>query len=129
MTGALLDTSVVIASGLDSGQIPSSSSISIVTIGELHAGVRLARSERTRQLRRHRLEDVRRLFVPLPIDEDVAESYGEVLAFARNSGRIVKATDLFIIATAAAFRRALFTLDHAQGALASEFGLTVSVAQ
>ncbi len=66
-----------------------------------------------------------RAFEPLLVDEIVAEHYGDALARARGTGLIVKATDLLIIATAGATDRTLYTLDHAQAALARDLGLTV----
>jgi hypothetical protein len=90
----------------------------VITLGELHAGVLLARSGRTRELRRRRLEAIRAVFVPLPVDEAVAERYGDVLALARSQRRAVKATDVLILATAAATSRTLYTLDIGQTQLA-----------
>ncbi len=80
--------------------------------------MRLARNPRRREERRRRLAAVRRAFLPLPVDEEVAERYGEVLAAARRRGRTVKATDLLIVATALATDRTLYTLDGAQASLA-----------
>ncbi len=126
MNEALLDTSVIIAAGIEPEQIPPDSSISIVTVGELHAGVLLARTEAARYQRMRRLDDIRRLFVPIPVDDAVARYYGELLAFARNARRPAKATDLFIVATAAACGQTLVTLDRAQAALAEAFGVPFS---
>ena len=123
---ALLDTSVVIASaeslGLESGD---TAAISVLTIGELRAGVRLARDRRTRALRQARLAAVRQAFDPLPIDEPIAEHYGELLALARSQGRGTNARDLLIIATASASGRALVTFDEAQASLARLGGVAV----
>jgi predicted nucleic acid-binding protein len=116
--GALLDTSVVVAATVTIGDLPQTAAISVITLGELYAGVQLARSEPARQQRAHRLAAVRAVFQPIPVDEPIAERYGEVLALARSEGRVVKATDLLIIATAAATTRVLHTLDRAQASLA-----------
>jgi predicted nucleic acid-binding protein len=113
--GALLDTSVLISSG---AMLPPSAAISVVTVGELRAGVLLARDEREREARRRRLALVRRAFLPLPVDEEVAERYGELLALARRERRVTKASDLLIVATALATGRELVTRDERQGALA-----------
>ena len=119
LTRLLLDTSVVIAGPatirLTAGD---SAAISVITVGELHAGVRLAGDPDVRALRQARLAAVRETFEPVLVDESVAERYGEVLATARGAKRTSKATDLLIIATAAATGRALHTLDDAQAALA-----------
>lgn len=125
MSGALLDTSVVIASRRRAEELPPSAAISVVTIGELHAGVLLARSEETAQLRRRRMHAIRAAFAPIPVDEEVAEHYGDVLAVARRLGRTAKATGVLIIATAAATSRTLHTLDAAQGGLARAAGVAV----
>ena len=126
LTRLLLDTSAVIAHAdalrLEPGQ---TAAISVVTLGELVAGVRLAGDARTRALREARLAAVRSAFEPILVDEIVAQRYGEVLASARASGRTSKATDLLVIATAAATGRALRTLDHAQEQLAMALGVPV----
>lgn len=119
MNGALLDTSMLIAALAPerTPELPATAAISVVTLGELRAGVLLARGP-ARDRRRTRLEAVRRAFIPLLVDEAVAESYGEVLAIARSKRRTAKATDLLIIATALATDRRLVTRDVAQARLA-----------
>jgi predicted nucleic acid-binding protein len=127
VSGALLDTSVVIA--LDEAaarDLPAEAAISVVTLGELRAGILLARDARTQAVRRSRITEIRVTFVPLPVDETVAEHYGDALAHARAVGRTAKATDLLIIATARATGRSLHTLDRAQANLARELGVVVT---
>jgi predicted nucleic acid-binding protein len=118
---ALLDTSVVIATD-ETGELslPTAAAISVITLGELRAGILRACDDGTRAARARRLAAVRAAFAAIPIDEDVAERYGEALAAARDLGRTAKATDLLIIATAAAGGRTLYTLDAAQAGLARE---------
>lgn len=118
----LLDTSAVIADELTLAP-DDTVAISVITVGELRAGISLATKPSTRAARQARLSAVREAFVPLPIDEAVAESYGEVLAHARSAKRITTATDLLIIATAASTGRALHTLDERQARLANEVGV------
>jgi toxin FitB len=126
MMRALLDTSIVIASAdrlpLESGD---TAAISVITLGELRAGVQLSRDPQVRALRQARLAAVRATFDPLPVDEAVANQYGELLAFARSRRRSDKATDLLIVATAAATGRVLLTLDGSQQSLASAAGIAV----
>jgi toxin FitB len=111
---ALLDTSVVIASDKRGEMsLPASAAISVITLGELRAGILRATDDRVRAGRARRLAAVRAAFAALPVDEDVAERYGDTLAAARELGRTAKATDLLIIATAAAGGRTLSTLDAA----------------
>lgn len=127
MSGALLDTSVVI-DGHASLQVDNPSetvAISVITLGELRAGVRLASDPSTRAARQRRLNAVRDAFEPIPFDEAVAEHYGDVLAAARSAGRTTKATDLLVIATAAATGRTMYTLDTRQAALAEAVGIAV----
>ena len=106
--------------------LPDTAAISVVTLGELRGGVLLATNATARATRQARYTAVRNAFAPLPIDEAVAESYGEVLAGARTAKRITTATDLLIIATAAATGRALFTFDERQAKLATALGIAVS---
>jgi predicted nucleic acid-binding protein len=127
MSGSLLDTSVLIAPerpGLS--ELPPSAAISIISLGELHAGVLLARDDGVRDARRRRLDAVRSAFSPLIVDEPVAERYGQILAFARSQRRTEKATDLLIIATAAATGRTLYTRDERQAQLARAADVTVA---
>lgn len=125
MSGALLDTSIIIAPP-GSAPLPPSAAISVITIGELRAGVGLARSEAVRAQREARLAAVRAAFVPLPVDADIADVYGELLAFARLHRRITKATDLLIVATARHTGRVLCTLDEPQARLAAAAGIATA---
>jgi len=86
--------------------------------------VRLAADPNTHAIRQARLAAVRETFEPLPVNEPVAEQYGEILAAARAQKRTSKGTDL-ITATAAASGRALLTLDDAQARLARLAGVPV----
>jgi len=122
----LLDTSVLIARDpIATPDLPPTAAISVVSLGELRAGTVLARDESVRRARQRRMDAVRAAFTPLSVDESVAERYGDVLAVARSNRRAVKATDLLIIATAAATDRTLYTLDAGQRALARLAGVAV----
>ncbi len=127
LSRALLDTSVVIDgyASLQADDIPETMAISVITLGELRAGVRLAGDPSARATRQRRLNAVRDTFEPIPVNETIAEHYGDVLAAARTAGRTTKATDLLIIATAAATGRTLHTLDERQAALARAAGVAV----
>lgn len=127
VSGALLDTSVLIAGPKELGGLPPTAAISVVSVGELHAGVLLAH-DATRVARRARLDAIRAAYAALPVDGAVAEHYGGILALARSQGRTAKATDLLIIATAAAGDRALHTRDERQASLARLAGVSVHVA-
>ena len=126
MSGHLLDTSVLIAGDPAAASgLPSRAAISVVSLGELHAGVLLARADAVRHGRMARLDAVRAAFAAIAVDEAIAERYGAVLATARAQRRAVKATDLLIIATAWATARTLYTLDQAQARLAAAVDLAV----
>jgi predicted nucleic acid-binding protein len=106
---------------------PETVAISVITLGELRAGVRLAGGPSVRAARQKRFLAVRDAFQPIPVDETVAEHYGDVLAAARSAGRTTKATDLLIIATTAATGRTLHTLDIRQAALAEATGIAAKI--
>jgi toxin FitB len=124
LIGALLDTSAVIG-GIGALETEETMAISVITLGELRAGVALATDPEARAARQSRLNVIREAFEPIPVDEAVAEQYGEILASARTAGRITKATDLLIIATASATGRRLYTRDSKQAALAQASGIPV----
>lgn len=129
MTAALLDTSVLIAFDEEAAiELPDAAAISVITLGELRAGVLRALSPEVRAARQARLTAVRAAFAPIPVDEQVAEHYGDALAQARDAGRTVKASDLLIIATASATGRELYTRDRAQASLAGALGVPVTSA-
>jgi toxin FitB len=128
LSGSLLDTSVLLEQD-EEGEfdLPETAAISVITLGELHAGVVIARDERVAEARRRRLAAVRAAFVPLVVDVAVAERYGDVLAVARAQNRAAKATDVLIIATAAAAGRSLYTLDKVQAGLAQAATVPVTL--
>lgn len=105
----LLDTSVVIAS--DVAPLPGVLAISAVTLSELHFGVMIARSADVRAERLRRLSALQRRFDALPVDDDVAASYGLVAATVVESGRQPRrrVMDLLIAATAHAHDATLYT--------------------
>jgi predicted nucleic acid-binding protein len=105
--------------------MPDEAAISVMTLGELRAGVERARNHAARAERMRRLNDIRSLFVALPVDDLVADHYGRALARARDEGRIEDAADLLIVATAAATDNMLYTRDIAQAKLARRLDLVV----
>lgn len=125
MSQALADTSSVIAAADGRVVLPDETAISVVTLGELHAGVQHASDITERAERLTRLRLIRSAFDPIPVDEAVAEQYGRALALARDEGCGHKATDLLIIGTAAATNLALYTRDIGQARLAGRLGLVV----
>jgi predicted nucleic acid-binding protein len=106
---AVLDTSVVIASGVP--DLGGELGISAVTLAELHFGVLVARDPATRAERLRRLSVLQQRFDPLAVDEAVAASYGQLAAAVVAAGRQPRARvmDLLIAATAHAHSAQLYT--------------------
>lgn len=125
MSQALADTSSVIAAADGRVALPDETAISVITLGELHAGIQRARDVTERMKRLTRLRLIRSAFDPIPVDEAVAEQYGRALALAREERRGQKATDLLIVGTAAATNLILHTRDAGQAKLARRLGLIV----
>ncbi len=106
---AVLDTSVVIAS--DVPPLAGDLAISAVTLAELHFGVLITHEQAVRAERLRRLGIVQRKFDSLPVDETVADSYGQLAAAVASAGRQprARAMDLLIAATAHAHSARLYT--------------------
>jgi predicted nucleic acid-binding protein len=106
---AVLDTSVVLAAGLDplEGQL----AISAATLADLHFGVLVTTEAAVRAERLRRLSVLQRVFDALPVDEAVAASYGQLAAAVVAAGRQPRARsmDLLIAATAHAHSARLYT--------------------
>jgi predicted nucleic acid-binding protein len=105
VTRAILDTSVVIASGEDEAllsALPDESAISVATLAELHFGVTLAKTQAVRAQRVRRLGAIESTFSSLPIDAEIARAYATVAHAVMRSGRKPRARvmDLWIAATA-----------------------------
>jgi predicted nucleic acid-binding protein len=117
---AIADTSVFIAheSGrpLDIGALPDSLQVSVITIGELRAGVLAATDLARRNLRLATLTQVL-AFDPLPVDHDVAEAWALLRVQLRDAGRRMPVNDSWIAATAMAHRLAVATQDDDYDAL------------
>lgn len=110
---AVLDTSVVIAT--DVGPLPGELAISAVTLAELHFGVLVATEPTARAERLRRLSVLQRQFDALPVDDQVAASYGRLAAAVVAAGRQPRARtmDLLIAATAHAHGARLYTRNAA----------------
>lgn len=106
---AILDTSVVIAT--DVPALEGELAISAATLAELHFGVLIARDDGVRAERLRRLSVLQRQFDPLPVDEAVAASYGNLAAAVVAAGRQPRprVMDLLIAATAHAHSARLYT--------------------
>jgi predicted nucleic acid-binding protein len=107
---AILDTSVLIGSDAPPSGIESS--ISVVSIAELHFGLLVAPDEDARASRATRMGLVEARFPdPLPLDDRVAREWGRLqAAVARRGGRPRKRlADLAIAATATVHEAVLIT--------------------
>lgn len=114
MTRGLADTSVFIANEagrtLQEADLPDELAISVITIGELRAGVLAAVDAETRDRRLATFTEVLRL-EPLPVDERVAESWARLRVVLRERGRRMLVNDSWIAATAMAFHIPVVTQD------------------
>lgn len=106
---AILDTSVLIAD--DVQPLEGDLAISAATLAELHFGVLVTTDGAIRAERLRRLSDVHRRFDALPVDDDVATSYGQLAAAVVAEGRRPpsRVMDLLIAATAHAHSARLYT--------------------
>ena len=103
MSQGLADTSVFIAreSGrrLDDSSMPDELAVSIVTVGELRAGVLAANDLRVRERRLTTLTAAMELD-PVPVDDDVAAQWAKLRVLLRDMGRRMPVNDSWIAATA-----------------------------
>jgi predicted nucleic acid-binding protein len=114
VSAGLADTSVFIAN--ESGRplrvedLPDEIAVSVITIGELRAGVLAARDVDIRDQRLHTLLRARELR-PIPIDEAVAEAWAKLRIMLRDSGLRMPINDSWIAATALAHDVPVVTQD------------------
>jgi len=106
---AVLDTSVLL--GTDVPQLEGELAISSASLAELHFGVLVTADPAIRAERLRRLAQLQRTFDALPVDDDVAASYGQLAAAVAGIGRHPRARvmDLLIAATAHAHGARLYT--------------------
>ncbi len=114
MTVGLADTTVFVAREtgrvLDLNAMPDELLVSVVTIGELRAGVLSAGDVSTRELRLATLIGALALD-PTPIDESVADRWATLRLRLRDSGQRMPANDSWIAATAMALGIPVVTQD------------------
>ena len=115
MTRGLADTSIVIAreSGrpLDSDALPGRVAVSVITIGELRAGVLAAIDVETRDRRLGALTDALSL-QPLPVDDRVSEAWAKLRLLLRDSDQRMPVNDSWIAATAMSIGVPVVTQDE-----------------
>ncbi len=111
---AIADTSVFVAR--ETGRLlrvellPDELGVSMVTVGELRAGVLATSSAKTRARRLETLTEALSLD-PVPIDETVATTWAELRIALRDAGRRMPVNDSWIAATALALGVPVVTQD------------------
>ena len=114
MTRGLADTSVFIAREvarvLDADALPDELAVSVITIGELRAGVLAAADVVTRDRRLATLVAALGLD-PVPVDERVAEAWARLRVALRDAGARMAVNDSWIAATALALDVPVVTQD------------------
>lgn len=114
MSRGLADTSVFIAR--ESGRalmvdaLPDELAVSIITIGELRAGVLAAATVDVRDRRLGTLTAALRLD-PIPVDEAVANEWARLRVLLRDTGQRMPVNDSWIAATAMALDIPVVTQD------------------
>lgn len=115
MSRGLADTSIFIArkSGrpLRAEMLPEEIAVSVITIGELRAGVLAAIDIGTRDRRLATLTAALTL-EPMPIDDTVAEEWARLRLLLRESDQRMPVNDSWIAATAMALRVPIVTQDE-----------------
>lgn len=114
MSRGLADTSVFIAreSGrcLDTDALPDELAVSVVTIGELRAGVLVAATVEARERRLRTLTAALELD-PIPVDEAVAAQWAKLRVLLRDTRQRMPVNDSWIAATAMAHGVPVVTQD------------------
>jgi hypothetical protein len=114
VTRGLADTSIFIAheSGrsLRTDVLPDQLAVSVITVGELRAGVLAATDLATRDRRLATLTAVLALD-PVPVDDDVAAAWARLRVALRDASRRMAVNDSWIAATAIALAVPLVTQD------------------
>lgn len=114
MSRGIADTTVFIAreSGrpLDEAALPDEVAVSVITIGELRAGVLAATDLETRDARLATLTQALALD-PTPIDNAVADSWAKLRIALRDTNQKMPVNDSWIAATAMALDVAVVTQD------------------
>lgn len=114
MTRGLADTSLFVASEtgrpVDESSLPDELAVSVVTIGELRAGVLAATDP---DARARRLATLTRVLTiePVPVDDDVADHWARLRVRLSDAGRRLGVNDSWIAATALALGVPIVTQD------------------
>jgi hypothetical protein len=110
----LADTSLFIAREtgrpLDTDALPDEIGVSVITIGELRAGVLAAADVETRDRRLATLTQALAL-QPVPVDDPVADAWAKLRLLLRDHGQRLPVNDSWIAATAMALGVPVVTQD------------------
>jgi hypothetical protein len=90
--------------------LPDDLAVSIITIGELRAGVLAANDIKTRDQRLATLT-MAMTFSPMDVDEEVAAQWARLRVLLRDSGQRMPVNDSWIAATAMALQVPIVTQD------------------
>jgi len=96
---------------LDSAALPEEIGVSVITIGELRAGVLAAADVATRDRRLGTLTQALAL-QPIPIDDRVADAWATLRLLLRDRGRRMPVNDSWIAATAMSLGVPVVTQDE-----------------
>ena len=114
MSRGLADTSIFIAREAErpilEDSLPDELAVSVITIGELRAGVLAATDTRTRDQRLSTLAAALSL-QPVPVDDSVASAWAKLRLVLRDQGLRMPVNDSWIAATAMALGVAVVTQD------------------
>ncbi len=115
MSRGLVDTSFFVAREeprpIEKDRLPDELAVSVITIGELRAGVLAALDVETRDRRLSTLITALSMS-PLPIDEPVAEAWARIRIALRDRGQKMGVNDSWIAATALAHGIPVVTQDE-----------------
>ena len=115
MSRGIADTSVFVAreSGrrLDEANLPDELAISVITVGELRAGVLAAVDVETRDRRLATLSEALAVD-PLPVDQAVAEAWARLRVLLRHTQKRMPVNDSWIAATAMSLGVPVVTQDE-----------------
>ena len=124
----LLDTSVLIAAEagrpMREESLPQQAAISIITVGELRAGILAAPDIQSRDRRLYTLERISATPI-LSVDQKVAQVWAGMRAYLAATGKGVSGNDLWIAATAATVGMPVITQERDFYALSGVNGLTI----
>jgi predicted nucleic acid-binding protein len=95
---------------LDASALPDEVAVSVITVGELRAGVLAATTVEVKARRLDTLTAALELD-PLPVDDDVAAAWSLLRLLLRNSGQRMPVNDSWIAATALAHGVPVVTQD------------------